>query len=1462
MAKTKLPALKNIPPKTDRELKIALDSIKEALEVRLGQRGDPLDRAVTLRELEDSGIVKVKNKKLGVTGGITTPPGGGGITTPPPAPSTLEASAAFTTITLSWTKASYGNHAYSEVWRSQANDLGGAVRVATTNAFVYTDEVGYNSEQYYWVRYVSATDVVGPWNDVEGTSATTAADVGTVMQQLSEELANLPGFTNLQNDMQVVVDGNTSSLASALGTLDTAVDTAQTAANSAASDAATAQTAANNAQSTANSASSAAAAAQSTANSAATAASTAATASTRVIKSTSAPTQRDDGSAIQAHDIWVDTDDNNQVYARNSSNNGWEKSRDATLVSTVGSTSFTGTTLTGAMASAQSSIITINSTNTSQGTAITNLENTVNDSSTGVAATASALSTLTTRVTNTENATTTNTSDITALENTVNDSSTGVSALNSALSSLSSTVTAQGNSITTNATDITALENTVNDSSTGVAANSSAIGTLQSTVTTQGNSITTNASDITALENTVNDSSTGVAATSSALSSLTSTVTTQGNSISTNSSNITALQNTVNDSSSGVAALNTAVSGLQSTVTTQGNNITTNATDITALESALTGYTGSNAVSTAISGLQSQITANDGDITSNANSITSLNTSLNTLDTLVDTKGRTFAQDDVPTSTAIGDLWIDTNDSNKLYVSEAVGADQVTSGEWVLVRDTGIAANSSAISTLQSTTSTQGNSITTNASNITSLQNALSGYTGSGAVSTALSSLQSQITANDGDISSTSSSLTNLTNTVNTINGDYATGTALTALTSRVSTNEGDITSINSDITTLNSSLSTLDTLVDTKARTFVGSSAPTATAVGDLWINTSSNENKLYRAEAVGADQITSGEWVLVRDSGIATNASAISSLNSTVTSQGSTITSQSSSITALQNALSGYTSSGAVSTAISGLDSRITANDGDITAINSDITSLESTVNTINGDYATATALNSLSTTVTTQGNSISSNASNISNLTTSVGNNSSSVTSLQQAIANGTSAQAAYGVAVNANGAVAGMYLMVDSSGNEQNNTSTSNIIFEANQVTIRNPHGSNVTPFTVLTSTDSNGNPAGVYIDTAFIKDAAISAAQIGTVNADTITTGDMSAARITSGTMDAARISGGVIQSTDLSTNGSTTIHGGNIITNTISANAINASFIQASDLGASGSTTIDGSRITTGQISADRIDVEDLILPTINKKVTGGVIGGFANNDMRLAQVGEIGTERGIYMGYVRVFGGSGQVKTLSIAIGDGTYSSSGSGTQLSGAADAYTNGPTNTTLPMLDTGGIQYHSNRAEAWAGIGRFENTYAVAQISVTFKKISANTIPTRLYIHAQGDGGTRYLSSVEYSFQRLALNQPEQFTFNDVTNNMQFNTVMYSNTITLAGSGFISGTATLTGHNTRAMSINGGSYQQTPATVSVGDTIRLKVTSGSLQNGVTRSATLNIQGVTETFSVTNQGSFGGM
>ena len=46
-----------------------------------------------------------------------------------------------------------------------------------------------------------------------------------------------------------------------------------------------------------------------------------------------------------------------------------------------------------------------------------------------------------------------------------------------------------------------------------------------------------------------------------------------------------------------------------------------------------------------------------------------------------------FAQDAVPTSLAIGDLWYDTNDSNKPYRAASVGADQIIAGEWELLND-------------------------------------------------------------------------------------------------------------------------------------------------------------------------------------------------------------------------------------------------------------------------------------------------------------------------------------------------------------------------------------------------------------------------------------------------------------------------------------------------------------------------------------------------------------------------------------------------------------------------------------------------------------------------------------------------------------------------------------------------------------------------------------------------------
>ena len=53
-----------------------------------------------------------------------------------------------------------------------------------------------------------------------------------------------------------------------------------------------------------------------------------------------------------------------------------------------------------------------------------------------------------------------------------------------------------------------------------------------------------------------------------------------------------------------------------------------------------------------------------------------------------DLKITTFYQTGVPTSLAVGDLWVDTDDNNKLWRAKIVGADENSTGtEWASVQD-------------------------------------------------------------------------------------------------------------------------------------------------------------------------------------------------------------------------------------------------------------------------------------------------------------------------------------------------------------------------------------------------------------------------------------------------------------------------------------------------------------------------------------------------------------------------------------------------------------------------------------------------------------------------------------------------------------------------------------------------------------------------------------------------------
>jgi len=173
--KTQVPSIPAIP-RNEREAEAFNNSIKEILEVRLGRRGDPKDRAVTLRELIDSGLAKElldnpfdPNAGIGVTDFASSSTFVDGKLdnttdlTAPPTPTGLSAAAGTTKIILSWNKAQISNLAHTEVWRSSDNNLGNAVRHDTTEAFVWVDSVDPGDEFYYWIRHVTTANIFSPF---------------------------------------------------------------------------------------------------------------------------------------------------------------------------------------------------------------------------------------------------------------------------------------------------------------------------------------------------------------------------------------------------------------------------------------------------------------------------------------------------------------------------------------------------------------------------------------------------------------------------------------------------------------------------------------------------------------------------------------------------------------------------------------------------------------------------------------------------------------------------------------------------------------------------------------------------------------------------------------------------------------------------------------------------------------------------------------------------------------------------------------------------------------------------------------------------------------------------------------------------------------------------------------------------------------------------------------------------
>ena len=202
-----------VPSDWTGQAKVFGSTIKENVDVLAGHNGDPLDKAVTGRDLIDAGVAQI----AAVGTGGSSPLGYQQPTTQiptysaPPIVTGLEASGAFTIILLTWDMPVYVGFAYWEIWRNVNDDLANATLHATTTQLAgnYPDAVGSEKTYYYWVRGVNFNNVKGPFNGTAGTVGNTQADVATILElledgittsQLASDLAtplsNLPPNTN------------------------------------------------------------------------------------------------------------------------------------------------------------------------------------------------------------------------------------------------------------------------------------------------------------------------------------------------------------------------------------------------------------------------------------------------------------------------------------------------------------------------------------------------------------------------------------------------------------------------------------------------------------------------------------------------------------------------------------------------------------------------------------------------------------------------------------------------------------------------------------------------------------------------------------------------------------------------------------------------------------------------------------------------------------------------------------------------------------------------------------------------------------------------------------------------------------------------------------------------------------------------------------------------------------------
>ena len=128
----------------------------------------------------------------------------------PPAPTGLAAQGALASINLSWDPTNDTNIGAVEIWRALTNDLSAAAAVGETAglARTYPDVIGAGGRFYYWIRYISKANVLGPFNAQAGTLGTTGTGAEHLLDLLKDQISESQLLASLRDRINLAVAGS------------------------------------------------------------------------------------------------------------------------------------------------------------------------------------------------------------------------------------------------------------------------------------------------------------------------------------------------------------------------------------------------------------------------------------------------------------------------------------------------------------------------------------------------------------------------------------------------------------------------------------------------------------------------------------------------------------------------------------------------------------------------------------------------------------------------------------------------------------------------------------------------------------------------------------------------------------------------------------------------------------------------------------------------------------------------------------------------------------------------------------------------------------------------------------------------------------------------------------------------------------------------------------------------------